>query len=231
MKALILAGGKGTRLRMEIGDIPKVMAPVAGKPFLSYIIAQLGEQGITDICLGVGYLYKNIMEYFQDGSRFGVNLSYSIEKQPLGTGGAIKNAATQLSDPFLILNGDSYFDINFGELIRFHRIKSGVITMAVTKEKDASRYGSVQLDQENRVTAFMEKTTSMTTTLINSGIYIINKSILRDIPGHVPVSLENDVLPRFVNKDFFGLIAERFFIDIGTPSSYKKVYKGLPMRY
>lgn len=228
MEAVILAGGLGTRLRPVLNNIPKVMAPVGGKPFLWYLVQQLKMQGVVDIWLSVGYLHKPIADYFGDGSCCGVRISYSIEQTPLGTAGAIKKAVCRLSNHFLVLNGDSYLKVRFGELLKFHTAKKSVITIALTESKEASRYGSVQLDANNRILAFREKFTSFDSHLINAGIYAIDKTLFDDVPENVFVSLETEVLPRYVNQSFHGLKIPGFFVDIGTPSSYQRVKDGFP---
>ena len=231
MQALILAGGLGTRLRTVIGDMPKAMVPIGSKPFLCYLIDQLREQGFVQLCIAVGYQSRVITRYFKDGKDFGVNIIYSIEDKLLGTGGAIKKAAKQLSNEFLVINGDTYLDIDFCQLTRFHAEKNSLITMALTESKDTNRFGIVELGHGNKITAFMEKSPSTSSSLVNAGIYIFNKTIFDDVPANRHVSLEKEILPRYVNKNFFGLKIGTFFIDIGTPSSYRLVKDGIPGRY
>ena len=228
MDTLILTGGLGVRLRQVVNNAPKVMASVAGRPFLWYVIEQLRKQGFVDICLAVGYLSKIIVDYFGDGSGFGVNISYSFEDKPLGTAGAIKKAASKLPNEFLVLNGDSYLDVSFDELISFHTVKNSLITMALTESKDTKQYGVVELGPDNEITAFREKGSFPCLSLINAGIYVLNQRVQADIPDHVPVSFEREVLPRYVNKEFFGLRVRGFFTDIGTPASYQQIKDGFP---
>ena len=140
MDALILAGGMGTRLRSVFGELPKVMAPVGGKPFLAHLLEQLKEQGFQHMCLAVGYQSQVIKDYFQDGTELGVYLTYSEEKHPLGTGGGIKKASKLLSEEFLVLNGDSYLEIDLGKLKEFHTVKRALITIALVKSPDPERY-------------------------------------------------------------------------------------------
>lgn len=226
MEAVILAGGLGTRLRPVLDNIPKVMAPIAGKPFLWYLLQQLRRQQVVDVCLSVGYLYRPIADHFGDGSCCGVKISYSIEHTPLGTAGAVKKAARMLPSHFLVLNGDSYLDVRFEDLVNFHAARKSLITIALSESKEPSRYGSVQLGPDNRILDFREKYTSGDLHLINAGVYVIDKTIFDDIPEDVPASLETDVLPRYANQSFYGLKIPGFFVDIGTPSSYQHVKNG-----
>lgn len=230
MEALILVGGMGTRLSPVIGNMPKAMADVAGRPFLSYLLDQLKGQGFCDICLAVGYRSEIISDYFKDGSDFGVNLTYSKEVQPLGTGGAIKRAAGKLSKEFLVLNGDSYLDISFSDLISFHREKMALVTLALTECVKADRYGLVHLGINNKIIGFREKVPAVQGSTINAGLYVVNNLCLSDVPENVPVSFERDILPHYVNKGLYGMKVQSFFIDMGTPSSYEQVRNGLPRR-
>ncbi len=230
MQALILAGGLGTRLRNTIADVPKVMLPIGSKPFLSYLIDQLREQGFVQLCIAVGYQSRVITRYFKDGKDFGVNIIYSLEDKLLGTGGAIKKAARNLSNEFLVVNGDSYLDIDFRQLTSFHTEKNALITMALTESKGTNRFGIVELDHGNKITTFKEKSPYTGSSLINAGIYVFNKTAFGDVPQNRHVSLEKEILPRYVNKNFFGLKIGTFFIDIGTPSSYRLVKDGIPGR-
>ena len=226
--AVILAGGMGTRLAPVIGGIPKVMAPVSGRPFLTYVLDQLRRQEIRHVCLAVGYQAEMIRDYFKDGSSFGMKLSYSCEERPLGTGGAIKKAAAQLAEEFLVLNGDSYLEIDFHELIRFHRDRGAVLTMAVTESEEADRYGRVLLDEGSKIMGFREKEGRDRYGIINAGIYMINEHFLKAIPEDTHVSFERDVLPRGIHAGLYGLKVKSFFVDIGTPSSYAQIKDGFP---
>src|SRR3990172_9726350 len=149
MKAIILGGGKGTRLKSFISDIPKPMAPVADRPFLEYLILQLKRWAIHDIVLSVGYKKEGIMSYFSTGSRWDVNITYLEEEIPLGTGGAIREAVKNINEPdIIVMNGDSFFNADFKELINFHYVKDSITTLALQKRNDASRCGRVIIDEQ-----------------------------------------------------------------------------------
>jgi len=159
MKAIILAGGFGTRLKEILKDTPKPMALVLGKPFLEHQIRFLKEQGITDIIIAVHHMSDKIKSYFGNGLRFGVDITYSEEETPLGTAGAIKKAQKYLDDTFLVINGDSYSDIDLSKLLEFHKSKNSKFTLALTKTKEAEHYGSIILDG-SKILDFREKSSN-----------------------------------------------------------------------
>ena len=168
-----------------------------------------------------GYMAKQIEEVFGDGSAFGVRIDYSEEATPLGTAGAIKLAQHYLQDEseFLLLNGDSFFEIDLSEFITFHRTHYSLATMAVTQVQNASRYGTVQLKDDGRVLGFVEKTGRNIPGIINAGIYIFGRAILAQIPDG-SASLERDVFPRILEQRVYAFERQGLFIDIGTPDDY-----------
>jgi len=229
MQAFILAGGLGKRLRSIVDDRPKPMADIEDKPFLAHQIEFLKAQGITHIILCVGYLYDHVMSYFGDGEAWGVRIDYSIETSPLGTGGALKHAERFVDDTFLVLNGDSFFDIDLNQLVRFHETrktenKACLGTLALTTVPDTRHYGSVLLDAEDRIMSFTEKSTGQEAAqgLINAGVYVLEPDILKTIPLAQKVSIERTVFPSLVRDDhrLCGYQTQAFFIDIGTPEGY-----------
>lgn len=227
MRAFILAGGLGTRLRSKVSDTPKSMAPIAGRPFLEWQLMLLRVQGITDIVLCVGYLADKVIDYFGDGSKFGLNIDYSIEEEPLGTSGAILNASKFIDGTFLLLNGDTFFDVDYRGLLDFHETKEAMLSLSLVMAEDATRYGSVKVDITNRVKGFEEKRADIQALgYINAGVYAIEPSILDYIAPHKVVSLENDVIPTIIGREpVFGYISDGYFIDIGTPESYEEAQK------
>jgi D-glycero-alpha-D-manno-heptose 1-phosphate guanylyltransferase len=219
MKAIILAGGKGTRLQSVVNDLPKPMAPVGGKPFLEYLIRQLLSCRISEIILSVGYKKESIMSYFSNGADYGATISYVQEKVPLGTGGAIKKAFSSVIDTdILVMNGDSFFDADIPALISYHYQKNAAVTMALLSMKDTGRYGRVEMSSDGKIISFREKENSVS-GLINTGIYMLNRTILPSIPDGV-VSFETCVLTQLVGNGLFGSKQDGFFIDIGIPSDY-----------
>ncbi|MBI5031571.1 MAG: nucleotidyltransferase family protein [Chloroflexi bacterium] len=230
MQALILAGGLGTRLRSIVSDKPKPLANIGGKPFLEYQIEFLKKHQIDHLVLCVGYLCEQVVEYFGDGSRWDVQIDYSIEEELLGTGGAVKHAEKYLQGTFLTLNGDSFFDLDLAAFIQFHaRQKSEAKqechlgTLALTQVQDARGYGSVRLGQANRIVDFSAKSTASNGShLINAGIYVLEPAFLDFIPSSKRVSLEQETFPLVLEKGFhlLGYPANGFFVDIGTPTGY-----------
>jgi D-glycero-alpha-D-manno-heptose 1-phosphate guanylyltransferase len=220
MKAIILAGGQGLRLREVVSDVPKPMAPVAGRPFLEYLVLQLKKHGIGEIILATGHKGEIVASYFGDGSRFEVKIDYSEEREPLGTGGALKLAASFIDDSlFLVMNGDSFLDVDLNDLIGFHRTRSAIATLSLVERNDADRYGSVVIDESGMVRSFTEKADGVA-GVINGGVYCLDNRI-SDFIGGGAVSLERDVLPRIVGHGLYGTVTEGFFKDIGIPTDYR----------
>lgn len=221
-ECIILAGGLGTRLRSVVNDIPKCMAPVAGKPFLFYLFNQLEKYKFTHIVLALGYKSEVILEWLKTQNR-SFNISYVIEEEPFGTGGAIKLAFSKIQgDQALVLNGDTYFNINIDQLIAFHTNKKADVSLALKKMNQFDRYGSVLADETDKIYQFEEKK-YLDTGLINGGIYLINKTIINTNNLPSKFSFEKDVLEAQVSSlNIYGLTFEDYFIDIGIPSDYKK---------
>ena len=225
MQALILAGGLGTRLQKVVSDYPKPMVSIGGRPFLEYLILQLKKYNLTEIVLCIGYLGEKIKEYFQDGAKWEVKIEYSEEKKPLGTGGAIKLARNFIKgENFLVLNGDSYLDINFDELIKFHKLQEVLAILALVEVNKMDRYGAVEIDKDYRITNFREKEAISRSNLINGGVYIFHKGIFNFIPEG-RVSLEKDIFPKLIGKGFHGKPHRTYFIDIGVPEDYNRIQK------
>lgn len=228
MQALILAGGLGTRLRSVINDKPKPMAAVNDKPFIEYQIEFLKRYGVGHLILCVGYLYEQIQAYFGSGEKWGIRIEYSIEKELLGTAGALKLAQRYVDGAFFVLNGDTYFDADLQALAEFHRRQNaahGALgTLALTEAQDASNYGAVTLDAENKILRFEEKSAQAAVSkLINAGIYVLEPEILQHIPPAQKVSLEKETFPALLNQGhrLFGYETTGYFVDIGTPAGYQ----------
>jgi len=220
-KAVRLVGGLGTRLRAMITSRPKPLAPVGNRPFLELLIRQLVDQGIKRLIMCTGYLAQQIEGEFGDGSDLGATIEYSREPHPLGTGGALKFAQRFLQGAaeFLVMNGDSFLDLDFCEFMRFHHAHGGLATIAVVRVENAGRYGTVHADSSNKVTGFLEKTGVTSPGLINAGIYIFKPVNLEYISAG-PVSLEREVFPRLLDHGVYATRQEGAFIDIGTPADY-----------
>jgi len=220
--ALVLCGGLGTRLRSVLGALPKVLAPIAGQPFIAYQLSFLRSQGLTDVVLCTGHAADQVETCCGDGSRWGLHLRYSRETRPLGTGGALKQAEPLIcSNPFLVLNGDSFVGADLAQLVPTHTSHGAKITMAVAEVADLSRFGAVTLGEGGIVAAFGEKGRGGF-GLINAGIYAVDASVLASVPPGVAVSLEYDVFPALVGKGLYGMIIPGPFLDIGTEETYRQ---------
>lgn len=239
-----MAGGLGTRLRLIVNDRPKVMANVGSKPFLEYLVEYLKQFGVYEYVFCVGYLHDQVMEYFANGSRLGVKIDYSIEKQLLGTAGALKLAERYINGTFLALNGDSFLEIDLKELIKFHQWKADsgehnryLGTIALTQVEDNSRYGSVRLSDKWIIEDFVEKTTEKGRrfnggNLINAGVYVFEPKILSLITSSQQVSLEKELFPQLLEDGYQlgGFPTQELFVDIGTPTGYIHFLKYIEAR-
>ena len=226
MEVIILAGGLGTRLRSEIKDVPKCMAPIAGKPFLWYLLKDLTKyEEVNRVILSVGYLREVIFEWIDHvKNEFPFEFVYAIEEQPLGTGGGIKLALSKsLTNDVVVLNGDTFFAVNLRELMESHRLYPSAVTLALKPMQDFERYGRVIIDEvDNRIVEFKEKEYCKE-GLINGGVYVINKlePIFEGLPEKF--SFETAVLePQCKVGKLFGVVQEGYFIDIGIPEDYKR---------
>jgi D-glycero-alpha-D-manno-heptose 1-phosphate guanylyltransferase len=222
-EALILAGGLGTRLQSVVSDLPKPMAQVAGKPFVEYILQYLKEFGVERVVFSIGYKAEVFQKYFGKNYQ-GIELEYVIENEPLGTGGALKLALEHcLHNDVLVLNGDTFFNIELDDLWIFHQLHQADFTMALREVENASRYGTVQLNENGKITAFIEKTGKEEEGVINAGIYILNKTVFKKYPLPEKFSLEKDFFEKHLTElGLYGCICEGYFIDIGIPEDYKK---------
>lgn len=199
------------------------MALVAHRPFLEYLILQLKRHSLTDIVLCTGYLGEQIERYFGDGSRWGVHISYSREREPLDTGGAIKLAEKLVKEEnFLVMNGDSFLEVDLNELIDYHLKRKALITMALVEVEHPRRYGAVEINEDGEIKSFVEKGETSGSKLINGGIYVLNKKVFDYIPEG-KASLEKEVFPKLVGRGFYGILVKGFFIDIGVPEDYQRL--------
>ncbi len=225
MKAIILVGGKGLRLRSLINDIPKPMAPVAGRPFLEYLVLQVKKWGGREITLCTGYKADIVRDHFANGDRWGIRIGYSEETVPLGTGGALRNAAYNMSDTesLVVMNGDSFLDVDMEQLLSHHGEHRARATISLACVADTSRYGRVETNESGEIVSFHEKGSGGKGT-INGGVYVFDPAIIKSIPLGT-VSLETEVLPKIINKGLFGMEVTGSFTDIGIPEDYLRLDK------
>lgn len=214
---IILAGGFGTRLSTVVKDVPKPMAPINGKPFLHYIFKELQHQKIKNVVLSVGHLKEVIQDYFQE-NYLGISIQYAVEHEPLGTGGGIKHAFSLVEDDAYVLNGDTFFDIELSKLKK----GNADISIALKPMFNFDRYGTVELNDENRIISFNEKK-HCEHGLINGGVYYFSKSLFEKTVTEHKFSFEKDVLEKHLNDlNIHGTIFDNYFIDIGIPDDYEK---------
>jgi len=218
----ILAGGFGTRLQSVVNDKPKVLADVNNHPFLEYLLNQLNSAHFKKIVLCTGYLHQQVKKTFGEKYK-DINLLYSIEQKPLGTAGSLRKTLPLLdSETILVMNGDSFCEIDFEKFWEFHIRKNSNVTIALTSVSDANRYGTVNISSDDSITRFQEKKQGHKKGFINAGIYLIKKKFIKQIPKHKEISIERDIFPTWIVDGFYGYKASNNFIDIGTPQSYER---------
>ena len=221
-QAIILAGGLGTRLRSAVPDLPKCMAPVAGKPFLHHVIAYLQSQSVSRFIFSLGYMHE-LIEAFVTENYPQLEVKFVIEDTPLGTGGAIRLACEKASSAnVLVLNGDTLFEVEIKKLLEFHTTNQADCTLALKPMKSFDRYGVVEIDHKNRIRSFKEKK-FYEEGLINGGVYSLQVKAFLDLPFPENFSFEKDYLEKyFAIKNLFGIIQDGYFIDIGIPEDFEK---------
>lgn len=225
MKAVIMAGGKGTRLAEMMPDVPKPMVPIMGKPILQYQIENLKKYGITDIILIVGHLKNVIQDFFKDGSKYGVNIEYISETIPLGTAGALYYLKDRIEDEFLLLFGDIFLDMDFEKMIHFHHKKRSYITLLAHPNSHPFDSDLVVVNQESRVVDWSSKKSVRDvylSNLVNAGIYVVSYEALKLVPKPQKLDFEKDVVLECINKGdpVYAYHSSEYIKDIGTPDRY-----------
>ena len=199
MKAVVMAGGEGSRLRPLTLARPKPMLPVVNRPVLGHILCLLKQHGLTDVVITLQYMAAQIQDYYGDGTSLGMNIEYVIEESPLGTAGSVKNAEHRLDhdDPFLVISGDALTDFDLTSLIRFHFDRSAALTMALYRVPDPLEYGVINIYEDGRVAHFLEKPSwgGVTSDTVNTGIYVVQPEVLAHIPDDQRVDWSQDVFP------------------------------------
>ncbi|MEW6376165.1 MAG: nucleotidyltransferase family protein [Thermodesulfobacteriota bacterium] len=218
----ILCGGLGTRLRGVLDDRPKPMAEIEGRPFLDILIDHIAKYGATHFILCTGYKGNFVKRYYErkEGK---LKFIISEEKKTLGTAGAIKHAELFIgSNPFLVLNGDSFCEVDMKDFFRFHTEKKAFLSVAVTPVEDSKDYGVIQLDRDQKITHFSEKKMAGGSGLINAGVYFFSRKVLKEIPSGKKQSLEYDLIPKILNKGVYGYKTDSPLLDIGTAERLQK---------
>ena len=231
MKAIILVGGEGTRLRPLTYSIVKSMVPVLNRPFMEHVIRKLAKHGIKEAVLAMGYKPDSIYEYFQNVTGLDIKLTYSLEEKPLGTAGAVKHAAQHVEDTFFVLNGDTFSDIDYTEMLQLHRRNKARATIALTRVEDPTIFGVVETDRSGRVKAFIEKPArdKVTSHWINAGIYILEPEVLDYIPENEFYMFERGVFPCMLasGERVYAYKSKAYWIDMGTPAKYHQLNRDL----
>ncbi len=218
MKAIILAGGRGSRLAPLTNNTPKPLIKIIDKPVMYHIITLLAKHGIRDIGVTLGYMAESIMEEFGDGSDMGVKLTYFVERQPLGTAGSIKACKKFITSDTIIMSGDAYTNIDLSEAIAFHEAKQSKFTMIATPHSNPIGLGVLKINHDNLVTNFIEKPAVSEASLINCGIYIISPEVVEIIPEG-KYDFGKDLIPRLLGQSY-AYVTYKYWSDIGTLSSY-----------
>ena len=228
MKAVIMAGGEGTRLRPLTSNQPKPMMPLVNRPMLEHIVALLAKHGFDDIVVTVAYLGNQIRDYFGDGSDFGVRMRYATEEQPLGTAGSVRNAADELDETFLVISGDVLTDIDLGAFVDAHREKQAVASIALKRVENPLEFGIVITRPDGSIERFLEKPTwgEVFSDTINTGIYVLEPSIFEHIPLGEVVDFSGDVFPKVLDDGgmIHGHVADGYWEDVGTTEAYLRAH-------
>ncbi len=229
MKAVIMAGGEGTRLRPLTCSLPKPMVPILNKPMMEHIVNLLKRHNITEIASTLWYMPAEIKGYFQDGSRFGVNMEYYVETQPLGTAGSVKNAHSFLDDTFLVVSGDALTDIDLAAAAQFHQQKGAAVTLVLSRVSNPLNYGVVLIDEEGRINQFLEKPSwsEVFSDTVNTGIYILEPEIFDLVPLGEKVDFSRDLFPELLRRGFpmYGHVADGYWSDIGDLDVYRRAHR------
>jgi D-glycero-alpha-D-manno-heptose 1-phosphate guanylyltransferase len=219
---LILCGGQGNRLKKIVTDRPKPMAEINGHPFLDILINYIEGFGFKRFILSVCHMSDFIKNYYRDKVH-SLEILFSLENEPLGTGGAVKNTEKLIySDSFLVMNGDSFCPVNLTQFMDFHNQKNALLSMVVVESNNSEDFGQITLDNSQRIIQFEEKKRINGKPLINAGIYLFKRDILSMIPPNIKYSLEYDLFPKLVGKEFYGFVTEEKLLDIGTPERYEE---------
>jgi mannose-1-phosphate guanylyltransferase / phosphomannomutase len=234
LRAVIIAGGSGTRLRPLTFNTPKPMVPLFNKPFLQTQIELLKKHGITEIIINLHYLSDKIKDYFGDGSKFGVKIFYSFEEKPMGTCGAVKLAEPFFdNEPLLVFNGDILTDINLTELVEFHKQSQARATLTMIRVTDPTAYGLIFTEEDGRITRFLEKPSwdEATVDTVNAGIYVLDPSVFRYVPLNEAYSFERGLFPLLLqlNEKVYGHTTDSYWLDIGSPAKYLQAHTDILM--
>jgi mannose-1-phosphate guanylyltransferase / phosphomannomutase len=225
MKAVVMAGGEGTRLRPMTSSMPKPLLPVANRPIMEHVLRLLKRHGLSETVVTVQFLASLVKNYFGDGEELGMELTYANEEKPLGTAGSVKNAEEALKDDtFLVISGDALTDFDLTDLIAFHKEKGGLVTVCLTRVPNPLEFGITIVDEDGQVERFLEKPTwgQVFSDTVNTGIYVMEPEVFDYVQADTSVDWSGDVFPQLMKegKPIYGYIAEGYWEDVGTHESY-----------
>src|SRR5262249_10801631 len=226
MKAVVMAGGEGTRLRPLTSNQPKPMVPIVGKPCMEHILELLRRHGLTDVVVTVAFLPQAIRSYFGDGENLGLSIEYSVEESPLGTAGSVRLASDRLDDTVLVISGDALCDIDLGEIIRVHQEKGAAVTIGLKSVENPLEFGIVVTDEDGRIERFLEKPSwgQVFSDTINTGIYVLEPEVLRHIPKDRPYDFSKELFPLLLEmgRPMYGYVMDGYWQDIGNLDQYRQ---------
>src|SRR5213592_3098501 len=226
MRAVVMAGGEGTRLRPLTSNQPKPMVPIVGKPCMEHILELLKLHGFEDVIVTVAFLPQAIRSYFGDGESLGVRVEYSVEESPLGTAGSVRLAAGRLDDTFLVISGDALCDVDLTGLVEFHREKKASVTIGLKAVENPLEFGIVVTDEEGRVERFLEKPSwgQVFSDTINTGIYVLEPEVLKHVPTDRPFDFSKELFPLLLEmgRPLYGYVCDGYWQDIGNLDQYRQ---------
>jgi mannose-1-phosphate guanylyltransferase / phosphomannomutase len=226
MKAVVMAGGEGTRLRPLTSNQPKPMVPIVGKPCMEHILELAGRHGIEDVIVTVAFLPQAIRSYFGDGESLGMNVEYSVEESPLGTAGSVRLASGRLDDTFLVISGDALCDFDLTKVVDFHREKGAAATIALKSVENPLEFGIVVTDRDGRIERFLEKPSwsQVFSDTINTGVYVLEPEVLKHVPEDCPYDFSKELFPLLLEmgRPMYGFVAEGYWQDIGNLAQYRQ---------
>src|SRR6184192_689001 len=226
MRAVVMAGGEGTRLRPLTSNQPKPMVPIVGKPCMEHILELLRQHGLTDVVVTVAFLPQAIRSYFGNGESLGMTVEYSVEESPLGTAGSVRLASARLGDTFLVISGDALCDIDLTSLVRFHQEKGAAVTIGLKSVENPLEFGIVVTDADGRVERFLEKPSwsQVFSDTINTGIYVLEPEVLRHVPTDRPFDFSKELFPYLLEmgRPLYGYVMDGYWQDIGNLDQYRQ---------
>src|SRR5215208_5416309 len=226
MKAVVMAGGEGTRLRPLTSNQPKPMVPIVGKPCMEHIVELLRGYGFEDVIVTVAFLPQAIRSYFGDGEGLGISMEYSVEESPLGTAGSVGLAGDKLNETFLVISGDALCDFDLGALVDFHRNKGAAVTIGLKSVENPLEFGIVVTDEDGRIERFLEKPSwsQVFSDTINTGVYVLEPQVLRHIPDDRPFDFSKELFPLLLEmgRPLYGFVCDGYWQDIGNLDQYRQ---------